>query len=107
MAYKYSHLRGDENDPLKKFDKEARKKFHEQPMEKKAKSLSAKTFILYPFELYYNQAKSFEEKEQDSLELVENHLKLHKKPYIATSFGSDSMVLMHLVMRACKNIGVE
>lgn len=107
MAYKYSHLRGDENDPLKKFDKEARKKFHEQPMEKKAKSLSAKTFILYPFELYYNQAKSFEEKEQDSLELIENHLKLHKKPYIATSFGSDSMVLMHLVMRACKNVGVE
>ena len=105
--FKYSYLRGDENDPLKKFDKNARKKFHQQPMEKKAKSLSAKTFILYPFELIYNQKKSFEEKEQDSLELIENHLKIYKKPYIATSFGSDSMVLMHLVMRACKNVGVE
>ena len=104
---KWSHLSGDPNDPLKKFDKEARKKFHEQPEEKKAKSLSAKTFILYPFELIYNQQKSFEEKEQDSLELIENHLKIYKKPYIATSFGSDSIVLMHLVMRAAKNVGVE
>ena len=65
--YRWAHLKGDPDDPLKKFDKEARKKFHEQPMEKKTKSLSAKTFILYPFELYYNQGKSFEEKEQDSL----------------------------------------
>ena len=36
-----------------------------------------------------------------------NHLKIYKKPYIATSFGSDSIVLMHLVMRAAKNVGVE
>jgi 3'-phosphoadenosine 5'-phosphosulfate sulfotransferase (PAPS reductase)/FAD synthetase len=105
--YKYSHLRGDPDDPLKNFDKEARKAFHAQPEEKKSKSLSAKTFILYPFELIYNQKKSFEEKEQDSLELIENHLKIYKKPYIATSFGSDSMVLMHLVMRAANNVGVE
>mgnify|MGYP003657376184 CR=1 FL=1 len=104
---KYSYLRGDPNDPLKKFDKEARKKFNQQSEEKKAKSLSAKTFILYPFELIYNQKKSFEEKEIDSIELIENHLKIYKKPYIATSFGSDSIVLMHLVMRAAKNIGVE
>tara|TARA_R110000772_G_scaffold215195_1_gene325649 strand:+ start:31 stop:1239 length:1209 start_codon:yes stop_codon:yes gene_type:complete len=105
--YKWSHLSGDPNDPLKKFDKEARKKFNEQPEEKKAKSLAAKTFILYPFELIYNQKKSFEEKEIDSMELIENHLKIYKKPYIATSFGSDSIVLMHLVMRAAKNVGVE
>ena len=105
--YKYSYLSGDPNDPLKKFDKEARKKFNEQPEEKKAKSLASKSFILYPFELYYNQGKSFEEKEQDSMELIENHLKIYKKPYIATSFGSDSIVLMLLVMRAAKNVGVE
>ena len=105
--YKWAHLRGDPDDPLKKFDKEARKKFNEQPEEKKAKSLAAKTFILYPFELKYNQDKPFEEKEIDSMELIENHLKIYKKPYIATSFGSDSIVLMHLVMRAAKNVGVE
>jgi|21_taG_2_1085346.scaffolds.fasta_scaffold04284_5 3'-phosphoadenosine 5'-phosphosulfate sulfotransferase (PAPS reductase)/FAD synthetase len=105
--YKYAHLRGDPDDPLKKFDKKAREEFNKQSLEKKAKSLASKTFILYPFELYYNQDKSFEEKEQDSLELIENHLKIYKKPYIATSFGSDSMVLMHLVMRAAKNVGVE
>lgn len=105
--YKYAHLRGDPDDPLKNFDKDARKAFHAQPEEKKAKSLAAPTFILYPFELKYNQDKSFEDKEIETMELIENHLKIYKKPYIATSFGSDSIVLMHLVMRAAKNVGVE
>tara|TARA_R110000803_G_scaffold13653_2_gene38301 strand:+ start:39 stop:1163 length:1125 start_codon:yes stop_codon:yes gene_type:complete len=107
MERDYSYLKGDPDDPLKQFDKKAREEFHKQPEEKKAKSLKAKTFILYPFELKYNQDKSFEEKDKDSMELIENHLKIYKKPYIATSFGSDSIVLMHLVMRACKNVGVE
>ncbi len=57
--YKYAHLRGDPDDPMKNFDKEARKAFHAQPDEKKSKSLAAPTFILYPFELKYNQEKSF------------------------------------------------
>ena len=107
MERDYSYLKGDPDDPLKQFDKKAREEFHKQPEEKKAKSLKAKTFILYPFELKYNQDKSFEEKDKDSMELIENHLKIYKKPSIATSFGSDSIVLMHLVMRACKNVGVE
>ena len=98
----YSHLSSDPNDSYKMFDKEARKKFHELPAEKKEKSLSAKTFILYPFELNYNQSKSFEEKEKETLELIVNHLKSHKRPYVATSFGMDSVVMMHLVIRGAK-----
>jgi 3'-phosphoadenosine 5'-phosphosulfate sulfotransferase (PAPS reductase)/FAD synthetase len=107
MPKDYSYLRGDPDDPLKQFDKKAREEFHKQPEEKKTKSLAAKTFILYPFELKYNQEKSFEDKDADSMELLENHLKIYKKPYIATSFGSDSIVLMHMTMRACKKLDIE
>ena len=46
--YKYAYLRGDPDDPLKKFDKKAREEFNKLSLEKKAKSLASKTFILYP-----------------------------------------------------------
>jgi len=90
------------DDGLRKFDSKIRDKFNAQPMEKKQKSLNAKTFILYVFELTENQKKSFEEKEADSLELIVNHLKTFKKSYVATSFGMDSIVLMDLVIRGAK-----
>lgn len=89
------------------FDPKARDAFHAQPMEKKEKSLKAKSFILYPFELIFNQKKSFEEKEAESLHLIEEHLKHHKKCFVSTSYGMDSIVLMHLVIRASKNVGCE
>jgi 3'-phosphoadenosine 5'-phosphosulfate sulfotransferase (PAPS reductase)/FAD synthetase len=95
------------NDPLRKFDKNIRKKFMAQPEEDKANQLKAKTFILYPFELRLNQAKSFEQKETETLHLIEEHLKTYKKCFVATSYGMDSIVLMHMVIRAAKNIGCE
>ncbi len=95
------------NDKLRKFDKKIRKKFMAQPDSVKAKSLKAKTFILYPFELKENQNKTFEQKEMESLSLIEEHLKKYKKCFVATSYGMDSIVLMHMVIRASKNIGCE
>lgn len=89
------------------FDPKAREAFNAQPMEKKKKSLQAKSFILFPFELFYNQKKSFEEKENETLFLIEEHLKNHKKCFVATSYGKDSVVLMHLVIRASKNVGCD
>ena len=103
----YNLRSGDLNDGFLTIDPKIREKFHSLPDEVKKKSLEAKSFILYPFEVTEQQAKPFEQKDQETIEFIENHLKHFKKPYVATSFGSDSIVLMHLVMRACKNIGVE
>jgi 3'-phosphoadenosine 5'-phosphosulfate sulfotransferase (PAPS reductase)/FAD synthetase len=100
-------LRGDVNDGFTKIDPEIREKFNALPEEDKAKSLKAETFILYPFEVNEQQAKPFEQKEEETLDFIINHLKSFKKPYIATSFGSDSIVLMHMVMRGCKKLDIE
>lgn len=94
-------------DELNVIDPEIRKKFHELPMEKKEKSLKAVTFIIYPFEVNEQMKKPFEQKEAETIEFIENHLKTFKKPYVATSFGKDSILLMHLVMRACQNLNIE
>ena len=67
------------DDNMRLFDPVAREEFHKQSEEKKAKSLNAKTFILYPFELFYNQKKTFEEKEKETLYIMEEHLKNHKR----------------------------
>ena len=103
----YSYLSGDPNDGFTKIDPTLREKFMALPDELKAKSLAAKTFILYPFELHEQQDKPFEQKDADTVEFIMEHLKAFDKPYIATSFGKDSMVLMHLVMRACKKLDIE
>ena len=103
----YKLRSGELDDGFLTIDSKIREKFHNLPEKKKKASLAAKSFILYPFEVTEQQAKPFEQKDQETLEFIENHLKSFKKPYIATSFGSDSIVLMHLVMRACKNVGVE
>ena len=95
------------NDTLRKFDKDIRDKFNNQSYDKKEKSLKAKTFILYPFELKLNQEKPFEQKELETLNLIEEHLKTYKKCFVATSYGMDSVVLMHLVIRCAKKIGCE
>jgi 3'-phosphoadenosine 5'-phosphosulfate sulfotransferase (PAPS reductase)/FAD synthetase len=99
-------LSGDPDDGFTQIDPEIRKKFNELPDEKKKTQL-APTFMLYPFEVHEQQAKSFEEKVEDTIDFIKNHLSSFKKPYVATSFGSDSIVLMHLVMRACKELGIE
>mgnify|MGYP003635519939 FL=1 len=99
-------LSGDPDDGFTQIDPEIRKKFNELPDEKKKTQL-APTFILYPFEVHEQQAKPFEEKVEDTIDFIKNHLTSFKRPYIATSFGSDSIVLMHLVMRACKELDIE
>lgn len=109
MAKKINYnLRGGElDDGFLTIDPKIREQFNNLPDKVKKASLEAKSFILYPFEVTEQQSKSFEQKDQETIEFIENHLKSFKKPYIATSFGSDSMVLMHLVMRACKNLNIE
>ena len=43
------------------------------------------------------------EKEQYSLKLIDKALKEHKHPVISSSFGKDSMVMLHLVMKIAGN----
>ena len=95
-------MRRMEFDNLRQMDGKIREKFNSLPEEKKKKSLNAKTFVLYPFEVTEQLKKSFEDKEQDSLDMIVNHLKTFKKSYVATSFGMDSIVMMDLVIRASK-----
>lgn len=92
------------NDGLRAFDKDIRAKFNQQPAELQERQRAAKTFILYPFELKENMDKTFEEKETETLELICNHLTRFKKAYVATSYGMDSIVLMHIVIRAAKMV---
>jgi len=63
------------DDNMRLFDPVAREEFHKQSEEKKTKSLNAKTFILYPFELFYNQKKTFEEKEKELTDKIFDFLK--------------------------------
>lgn len=93
------------NDGLRKIDENIREKFNALPEEKKL-TQKAKTFVLYPFELKMNQEKSFDEKIQDAEDLIERHLKRFKHCYVATSFGNDSIVLMDMVIRVARRIGV-
>jgi len=103
----YKLRSGNLNDGFLTIDPKIREKFNNLPNEKKKASLAAKSFILYPFEVNEQMSKPYEQKEKETIEFIENHLKSFKKPYVATSFGSDSIVLMHLVMRAAKNTDVE
>lgn len=95
------------DDKLRKIHPDARKAFHELPIEKKQRSLDAKTFIIYPFEVNFNQAKSLEEKEQDSIDLIKEHLKEFDHVFVSTSHGFDSVVLCHLIMRAWRELQSE
>jgi hypothetical protein len=99
-------LKADENDGFVSIDPEIRERFNQLP-EEKQKTQRAPTFTVFPFEVKEQQLKPFEVKDEETLEFVINHLKAFKKPYVATSFGSDSMVLMHIVMRACKKLNIE
>jgi len=49
--------------------------------------------------LAHSMTKSFESKVKYSLDLIDRALLACHKPYVATSFGKDSNVLLHLVMR--------
>jgi 3'-phosphoadenosine 5'-phosphosulfate sulfotransferase (PAPS reductase)/FAD synthetase len=58
------------------------------------------TFILYPFELNAKIAEPLEIKEDESLRLIANHLKVFKRCFVPTSHGKDSIVMAHLIIRA-------
>lgn len=100
-------MRGDPNDGLTKIDPMIREKFNALPAEEKEKSLAAPTHIMYAFELNEQQRKAFEVKDAETLEFIVEHLKVFKKPYVATSFGLHSIILMHLVMRACNQLEID
>jgi len=68
--------------------------------------IKPKTFILFPKELNYKQSESLEIKQRESLELIKNHLKIFKKCFVASSHGHDSIVLVHLITRACKALNI-
>lgn len=65
-----------------------------------------KTFTLFPFEVWEKRRESFEIKEAESLELIKNHLKAFKKCHVMSSHGSDSIVLVHLIKRACEELNM-
>jgi 3'-phosphoadenosine 5'-phosphosulfate sulfotransferase (PAPS reductase)/FAD synthetase len=77
------------------------------PKVRKIPAKKPKTYILFPFEMHEKMRETFEQKEAESLQLIKNHLEAFKKPYIASSHGKDSIVMVHLVWRAAKELGVQ
>lgn len=65
-----------------------------------------KSFILFPFELHEKMREPFEQKEDETLQLIINHLKIFKRPHVMTSHGNDSLVMCHLVIRACQILDI-
>lgn len=66
--------------------------------------IKPKTWIFYPFEYYAKLDESFEIKEAESLEMIKNHLKAFTRSYVPSSHGKDSVVMVHLVMRAWREL---
>lgn len=67
---------------------------------------TAKTFKLDPHSYHEALKDPFELKELESLNLIKAHLQEHKKCFVATSRGKDSLVMEHLVWRACQELGI-
>ena len=65
------------------------------------------SFVLYPFEYMAKVKESLEEKEAESLRLIKGHLLNFKKPYVPSSHGKDSIVMVHLVLRAWRELVAE
>jgi len=65
-----------------------------------------KTFIVFPFEVWEKRRGTFEEKDSESMELIKNHLKEFKKCHVMSSHGSDSIVLVHMIKRACDELQI-
>ncbi|KKN76211.1 hypothetical protein LCGC14_0372370 [marine sediment metagenome] len=65
-----------------------------------------KTFVLFPYELHAKMRGTFEEKEEESIRLIKGHLEHYTKCYVASSHGKDSIVLVHLIWRVCKELDI-
>jgi len=76
------------------------------PKERQIPVKKPKSFILFPFELHAKRKETFEQKETESVELIKNHLKIFKKCYVVSSHGKDSLVLVHLIWRACNELEI-
>ena len=50
---------------------------------------------------------TFEEKEEESMRLIQGHLEHFTKPYIASSHGKDSIVMVHLIWRVCQKLHIQ
>lgn len=64
------------------------------------------TFKLDPHSYYEALKDPFELKELESLNLIKAHLQEFKKCFVATSHGKDSLVMTHLVWRACQELKI-
>src|SRR5690348_4578648 len=65
------------------------------------------TFKLDPKSYYSALKDPFELKELESLNLIKAHIQEFKRLVVMTSHGKDSIVLVHLVWRASKELGME
>ena len=52
------------------------------------------------------KALPLEEKEMMAISLISKEIKNSKRPIVSNSWGKDSMVVLHLVRRVCKNVTV-
>jgi len=77
------------------------------PKKRQIPEWRSKTFILFPYEMHAKMKESFEQKEADSLDLIKNHLKAFKKCHVMSSHGSDSIVMVDLIRRACEELKIE
>ena len=76
------------------------------PKKRQIPEKKPKSFILFPYEMHAKRRETFEQKEAESLDLIKNHLKEFKKSYVASSHGKDSLVLTHLIWRACQELKI-
>lgn len=63
--------------------------------------------LLDPKSLNQALKMPYELKELESYRMVREHLDVAKKPHVATSWGNDSTVMSHMVIRACKELGIS
>lgn len=76
------------------------------PAKRQIPEKKPKTFVLFPFELHAKMRGTFEEKEEETLRLIKGHLEHFNKCYVVSSHGKDSIVMVHLIWRACKELGI-
>lgn len=76
------------------------------PKERMIPEIKPKTFILFPYELNFKMRESFEIKEAETITLIKLHLQKFKKAYVASSHGKDSIVMVHLIWRCCKELKI-
>ena len=56
--------------------------------------------------MHAKMRETFEEKEEESMRLIRGHLSEFKKPYVVSSHGKDSVVMVHLIWRICKELKI-